>query len=541
MEIRPNEAFDAVKNNELPKLEEWLRSPQLHINAYNPEGLSLLHLACKLDRIECLKRILLHPELDVNFKCKGETVTIQREICTDGMNSMTVDRQIYDQNHNDFSFYRMTALHIAALRLNIECIKLLLSHKDIKIDIKDTKGRIPLDIARAQTTRDNTEACQLLDLADDEDLTKISNVNGQDVSGNTFLHRAIASRKMKAVRELLSRPNINIHIQNNAGVTPFKMMMTDDVFKNNEYIREIFDFSLFMADRNGLTKLHKKVKEGDIPALVTILNNKFLDVNIRSKETGHRRYTALHYAAEQGLTECVKHLLHHKNINVNVQTYSGFTPIMLAAQNGHTECVQLLLQNKNINVNIQIPAGNHQFHSAFLLAFNNNHQDCVMAILNDKNMDVNVANGEGRTLIHVAAATDNTELMKLLVANNRVKVNLRIWPQQELEFYTGLHVAAYYNHPECIKILLSHRNIDVNLRQTEGYTPLHIAAINGYSECVAALLTSPNINTRITNFRGFDAETEAFLHMFLGCRDLIRDYDWEKENAKQKEEKENKE
>jgi ankyrin repeat protein len=49
--------------------------------------------------------------------------------------------------------------------------------------------------------------------------------------------------------------------------------------------------------------------------------------------------------------ECIKMLLHHKDIKVNQRDKSGRTAFILASNRGDLEIIQMLLEHKNVDVN----------------------------------------------------------------------------------------------------------------------------------------------------------------------------------------------
>lgn len=65
--------------------------------------------------------------------------------------------------------------------------------------------------------------------------------------------------------------------------------------------------------------------------------------------------SALHYAAVNGHSDCVRLLLQHE-ASPNLPDSGGSTPLHLAAFNGHQEIVLLLLNNQNreANPNLQV-------------------------------------------------------------------------------------------------------------------------------------------------------------------------------------------
>lgn len=90
---------------------------------------------------------------------------------------------------------------------------------------------------------------------------------------------------------------------------------------------------------DGDTCLHVACKEGrfkNVREFVKILANN--DINIYN----NKNQTALHAAVKNRNPKCVREVLEHENIDVNIQDIDGFTPLHIAAQVSNLECAKLL-------------------------------------------------------------------------------------------------------------------------------------------------------------------------------------------------------
>ena len=90
------------------------------------------------------------------------------------------------------------------------------------------------------------------------------------------------------------------------------------------------------------------------------------------------RDTALILASYFGITEIVKLLLEHKDIDVDIQDSHGWTALICATNERNTEIVKLLLEHKDIDINIQ----NYNGKTALMIAFRKGHTEIVKLLEN---------------------------------------------------------------------------------------------------------------------------------------------------------------
>lgn len=65
--------------------------------------------------------------------------------------------------------------------------------------------------------------------------------------------------------------------------------------------------------------------------------------------------------------------------------------------------------------------------------------------------------------------------------------------------WTPLHIAAQKDFTDVIQLLLKDNRVNVNAVTSSGTTPLHLAAAYASSEAVLMFLRHPNINVNMMN------------------------------------------
>ncbi|MBQ2379866.1 MAG: ankyrin repeat domain-containing protein [Akkermansia sp.] len=267
-----------------------------------------------------------------------------------------------------------------------------------------------------------------------------------------------------------------------------------------------------MARNEDDLTIIRAAADGNVKKLKQALKS---GVNINICDTNGRR-TALHMAADEGHTECMKILLAHPDIDVNQADIMGRTALIKAIMSDSTECVKLLLAHPDIDVNKQDGRiGNAAIH----IAAGNNKPESLKLLLEKKETDVNLMHGLSgakSTALCFAVMQGHTECVKLLLSHPKIDVNLT-----DDERQGPIVQATYYNHVECVKLLLAAPGIDVN-RSSGKFTALTLAVYNNTPEIVKLLLQAPGIEVDKPSDHGLEPLWIAEDKGHKECADLLR-------------------
>ncbi|XP_062894157.1 ankyrin repeat and SOCS box protein 16 [Mobula hypostoma] len=192
------------------------------------------------------------------------------------------------------------------------------------------------------------------------------------------------------------------------------------------------------------TSVHDALLSGDLDKIRSIFQSKdsvntvietashelnwSAELGLWSLTSKQKQTTALYITAQQGHTECVKHLLGH-GADVNALS-EGATALHAACANGHTECAKLLLK---------IGA------------------------------DSNAISEEGYAPLHLCTSPQTILCAKLLLEHN-ARVNMQTRERQ----ITPLHVAAKHGLDEHVDLYLSYCAYS-HKKNREGETALNAA------------------------------------------------------------------
>lgn len=259
---------------------------------------------------------------------------------------------------------------------------------------------------------------------------------------------------------------------------------------NNLYVVLFFldelKFNVNIVDEDHESPLHYAAKYGANEVLNLLLAHPEIDVNL-----GKNERTALDVAAISGLCETVRILLTRGSahgIEFNNLDRNGRTVFCNAIE--HFDLVQELLNNQEIDVNLgeKVP---------IQLAIRNESIPIVKLLLDSHRIDISKLDEDGNTLLHLAMFNNKSDILRLLLNDNRIIAQLNI---KNADGNTPLHLAARNKTPEFVsaifEFLSQHQDIqvDINARNNNQDTSLHLAAKDGVSASISILISHANVD-----------------------------------------------
>ncbi|XP_066915935.1 transient receptor potential cation channel subfamily A member 1-like isoform X2 [Clytia hemisphaerica] len=436
---------------------------------------------------------------------------------------------------NDYGLY---PIHFAASRGNKDLCRILVSYKEVDVNVTDHGLCTPLHIAVGSQ---QAGTVQLL-------LSHKANPYVQDLEGRYPLHIA-ASDGSDAIIEILVKamkrftvtgPHANVDVQNNEQKTPLHMACL------HGHVKSVTKLLEHQADVNcqcssKITPMHLAAIYGrdDVIKILVKYGSK-----LNKRDTFHM--TPLHRACLYGRINVIS-LLYTLGAHLELRNETGFTPLLCAVWSGSIDVVRYLLNcgvnfeaidNTERNV-LHIAAQKKQHkllevllqHKGILGLINNTDQNNwtplhyatyfmsvkCQRILLDHQSTVTARNKRRKTPIHFASClgkpaavhmlcevsrdcidqTDDSLKTPLMLAaiNGNIQIcevlisyGADVEKTDDLKM-TVLHYACQNGYPEIVKMLLeSSANVDATNLNFE--TPLHLAAKNGKTDCMEALIDS---------------------------------------------------
>ena len=296
---------------------------------------TILHITCYRNKVNFVKEILKHPDLNVNIK-NGSYHSALSEACD-------------------------------TKRRN-QIIKLLLKHPNIDVNIDCPKGS-PLILA----IRNNyTQAVILLLKHPSININKKGIINK-----NTALLTAIIEKNIELVELLLQHPDINVNLKNESGVSALlssSVSVQTDIF---ELLLQRSDIDVNIQSNDGISVLHNVCQLGKVDLVKLLLSKSDIDVNIRTKTQN----TPLHYMSGNGsiytedegsLTnnkyiQTLNLLLQRKDIDVNIKNDNNESPLYLACKRDEIGFIITLLKHPKIKIDFNVLEFYEQKRVYFLL------------------------------------------------------------------------------------------------------------------------------------------------------------------------------
>lgn len=367
------------------------------IDATDPMGRTLLHLAARVDLTEIVEPLIEKERININaVDSFGKTALHYAILSGSARVAEMLLKAHADPNITDG--FRNTPLLLAIQTDNIAMARLLLQ-SGAKVE---TKGCSALSLA---SLCGDYRMVQLL-------LQNGANVSFQEEGGDTPLCDAAGSNNTEVVR-LLIENHANINIKNNKESTPLNAAC----------------FSGSFDSINLLLEHGAKVNEKDIYGC-----SPFFIIATSSLPFEER-------------IEVMKSLLAHGALvndvlgGTNVLPDTGITPLMVAATEGKTDMVKFLLSH-GADVNARNSLGATAMHRVANAE--------IAKMLLEHHAEVNVRSKSGDTPLHMSAKLGNLEVAKVLIENRAdptIKNNDGLTPAE---------VAKKENHPDVANFIETH-------------------------------------------------------------------------------------
>uniref|UniRef100_A0A1S4GZD0 ANK_REP_REGION domain-containing protein n=2 Tax=gambiae species complex TaxID=44542 RepID=A0A1S4GZD0_ANOGA len=384
-----------------------------------------------------------------------------------------------------------TALHIAVQSAKPAVVETLLG---FGAEVHVRGGRLretPLHIAARVKDGDR---CALMLLKSGAGANKTTD------DGQTPVHVAAKNGNVLTL-DLLLEDNGDPLIKSNVGETPLHLGARNC---HPQIVKHLIDFVLMkhgkevlrnylnFTNEDGATALHyacQVVKEevkkpnGDRD-IVRMLLESGADVALSTKST---QETCFHAVAVAGNNDVLTEMISHMSATdiqkaMNRQSSVGWTPLLIACNRGHMDLVNNLLAN-----HARVDVFDNEGRSALHLAAEHGYLQVCDALITNKAF-INSKSRVGRTALHLAAMNGYSELVKFLIRDHNAVVDILTLRKQ-----TPLHLAAASGQMNVCKLLLE---LGANIDATDdvGQKPIHVAAQNNYSEVAKLFLQQhPNL------------------------------------------------
>jgi len=307
-----------------PTFVQQLIDQGADVNFLHPSGKSPLIVAAKNHHIDCVKILLTKQIHNINQTDSARRTALHyMSECDDA--SCILALIAAGANVNLLDIDGLSALYLAVIKGNVDCLNALLSANGIDVNQPDKHGFTPLHLAIQLGHFDCVQAL----IAAGADVNKANK--------NNAVPLVIAGEygRLDCI-ELLLEKKADVNV----------------------------------AAMDGITSLYCAADKGHFKCL-----EKLLSVNAGVNPTDSQGFSALYMAVQRNYSECVKALV-QAGANVNLANNWGYTPLWKAVELGHVEHVKILVA-AGADVNKSYTNG----FSAICLAVKNRDMNCVKALL----------------------------------------------------------------------------------------------------------------------------------------------------------------
>ena len=244
--------------------------------------------------------------------------------------------------------YNRTPLHEAAIQGHLSVVKILLSEPGIDINARDNRGVTALWWATEK--RQYQVAKRLL-----AECGVDVNIIGESVSfiqQTTPLHHGVQHEDERLVRLLLEEKRINPNIPDGSGKTPLAWAATTGSVIIVKLLLKHKHIHVNAPRKGELNPLGLAAGAGHTEVVKELLAHSKLNPNKACEACFGDR--ALLAAARKGHVDVVDLLVQDSRVEPNLADYEGRTALWWAAYNGHTEVVKHLLRSFQVSIDMPL-------------------------------------------------------------------------------------------------------------------------------------------------------------------------------------------
>ena len=207
-------------------------------------------------------------------------------------------------------------------------------------------------------------------------------------------------------------------------------------------------------DDDGISALHLASMVGQIDTVQVLVQQKNLEIDLRSKV----QRTALLTAVAHSQLHVIAYLLEN-GASIDVVDSSGVTVWHEVAARGNVDAFDILLQFGSIRNGCDKIRARHPIHYAAI----EGNTDLITALLDRRLVDMNIQDLDGCTAVYYAATNGHVDSLKCLLEHG---ADPNICSRRR----SPLHCAVDWDRYDCA-VLLFHYGADVTILDSEGKTP----------------------------------------------------------------------
>jgi len=233
----------AIKKKNYYVIEKLLNLNNVNINIQTNIGETPLHIATNYEDTHIINKILQKSDLKINIVDYEHQISPLMYIVT--LNNITLTKLLLENGADPHIQDALgnSSLHLAIIEYNVDIVNLLIS-KFNKFNLLNIESLTPFHLLVSTNKTDyNKIKLYNIDL-----LINNTNLNIQDVNGNTVWHLFAKSGLWYPLKNLLMNKKNNLFIKNNQNITPYDIVKD---IKNFDILLDIIINSYYnMLDKS---------------------------------------------------------------------------------------------------------------------------------------------------------------------------------------------------------------------------------------------------------------------------------------------------
>ena len=220
------------------KISNLLIDNNIDINVVLNNGESALHLSCNRGLYEISKK-LLDMNIDIDIQDKNNEYTALMYCVNLGNPKLTQLLLLNNADVNIQDFYGNTALHYVVHDDNFEIFAILMekSKMTVNVNILNIESKLPLHIVLENKNKNIHEYFKKI--------LRSTNINYQDIHGNTCLHYIIKYNYWEKYYNILTKMKLDVILKNNKKERPIDYVSKTKFVKFIDMIKQSYKYILY--------------------------------------------------------------------------------------------------------------------------------------------------------------------------------------------------------------------------------------------------------------------------------------------------------
>uniref|UniRef100_A0A6P7G6D4 LOW QUALITY PROTEIN: uncharacterized protein LOC114334562 n=1 Tax=Diabrotica virgifera virgifera TaxID=50390 RepID=A0A6P7G6D4_DIAVI len=472
---------------------KYLKEKGANLSISNKDKCTLVHEAARNGAFEVLRYLVEDCKMDVNVSdfhgnlpvhmLKMVDVKILKYLKEKGANLSISNK------------YKCTLVHEAARNGAFEVLRYLVEDCKMDVNVSDFHGNLPVHMLKMVDVK----------------ILKYLKEKGANLSISnkykcTLVHEAARNGAFEVLRYLVEDCKMDVNVSDVNGNLPVHMIyMSDyniDIFK---YLKDK-EANLSISDKDKRTLVHKAARNGAFEVLRYLVEDCKMDVNVSDVNEN----LPIHMISMRDYNIDIFKYLKDKGANLSISNTDKCTLVHEAARNGAFEVLRYLVEDCKMDVNVSDVNGNLPVHMIYMSDYNID----IFKYLKDKEANLSISDKDKRTLVHKAARNGAFEVLRYLVEDCKMDVNV-----SDVNENLPIHMISMRDYNIDIFKYLKDKGANLSISNKDKRTLIHEAARNGALDVLRYLVEDCKMDVNVSDV---DGNLPVHMAAQFGCLEILK-------------------